>query len=147
MGQMDDVFHRAGYPVDEWQPVRARARRRKFFFEAETGTLAAFVASVSDIDDMIPCLTTLQIEWNKIHQKLNNGQVQVALLNYDEKSSTDLPALLSAVREALELDIEDFDKLGQVWQGPNLIKKFQWAAQQAMDWRVTVLGKIGRAHV
>ncbi len=140
MGQMDDVFHRAGYPVDEWQPVRARARRRKFFFEAETGTLAAFVASVSDIDDMIPCLTTLQIEWNKIHQKLNNGQVQVALLNYDEKSSTDLPALLSAVREALELDIEDFDKLGQVWQGPNLIKKFQWAAQQAMDWRVTVLG-------
>jgi hypothetical protein len=140
MGQMDDVFHRAGYPVDEWQPVRARARRRKFFFEAETGTLAAFVASVSDIDDMIPCLTTLQIEWNKIHQKLNNGQVQVALLNYDEKSSADLPALLSAVREALELDIEDFDKLGQVWQGPNLIKKFQWAAQQAMDWRVTVLG-------
>ena len=54
LGQMDDVFHRAGYPVDEWQPVRARARRRKFFFEAETGTLAAFVASVSDIDDLIP---------------------------------------------------------------------------------------------
>ncbi len=140
LGQMDDVFHRAGYPVDEWQPVRARARRRKFFFEAETGTLAAFVASVSDIDDLIPCLTTLQIEWNKIHQKLNNGQLRLDLLNYDENSPDDAPALLAAVREALELEVEDFDKLGQVWQGPNLLKNFQWAAQQDLDWRVTVLG-------
>ncbi len=140
LGQMDDVFHRAGYPVDEWQPVRARARRRKFFFEAETGTLAAFVASVSDIDDLIPCLTTLQIEWNKIHQKLNNGQLRLDLLNYDENSPDDAPALLAAVREALELAVEDFDKLGQVWQGPNLLKNFQWAAQQELDWRVTVLG-------
>jgi hypothetical protein len=140
MGQMEDVFRREGYPVEEWHPVRARARRRKFFFEVETGTLAAYVASVSDIDDLIPCLTTLQIEWNKIHQKLNNGQLREMLLHLDELTPEQTDALLLAVREALGLDETDFDKLAQVWRGPQLLQNLQWAVQQRMDWRVTVLG-------
>ena len=41
MGQMEDVFAREGYPVRQWQRVRARARRRKFYFDAEDGHLAA----------------------------------------------------------------------------------------------------------
>ncbi len=35
-------------------------------------TLAAFIASVSDIDDLIPMLTAYQIEWNKLHDRLVN---------------------------------------------------------------------------
>ena len=34
------------------------------------GHLAAFVSSVSDIDDLVPCLTAFQIEWNKLHRRL-----------------------------------------------------------------------------
>ena len=37
--------------------------------------LAAFVSSVSDIDDLIPCLTAFQIEWNKLHWRLTGTQL------------------------------------------------------------------------
>ena len=70
MGQMEDVFRREGYSIETWQPIRARARRRKLYYNADKHILAAFIASVSDIDDLIPCVTTYQIEWNKLHRKL-----------------------------------------------------------------------------
>ena len=37
------------------------------------GTLAAFIASASDIDDLLPILTAYQIEWNKMHELLRNS--------------------------------------------------------------------------
>jgi hypothetical protein len=140
LGQMEDVFRREGYPVETWQPVRARARRRKFFFEPAANTLAAYVASVSDIDDLIPCLTTLQIEWNKLHQRLSRGSLYERLLQADSTVAEPPPALLDEVRQVLELSAADFDKLGQLWRGSQLLHNLQLAARQAMDWRVTVLG-------
>src|SRR4030042_1195358 len=47
----------------------ARARRRRCFFNGRE-TLACFIASRSDIDDVIPMLTAYQIEWNKMHALL-----------------------------------------------------------------------------
>jgi hypothetical protein len=140
LGQMEDVFRREGYPVEEWHPVRARARRRKFFFDVASDTLAAYVASVSDIDDLIPTLTTLQIEWNKIHQKLNTGQLGQDLLAHQPEDVAATPVLLAAVRAALEMDASDFDKLAQLWPGPLLIQHFTRATQLPLDLRVTVLG-------
>jgi hypothetical protein len=35
MGQMEDVFAREGYRIDAWKPVKARARRRKYFYDAD----------------------------------------------------------------------------------------------------------------
>lgn len=140
MGQMEDVFQREGYPVQQWQPVRARARRRKFFFEPASHTLAAYVASVSDIDDLIPCLTTLQIEWNKLHQKLHNGQMREQLRQLTTDDTAALNTLLEGVREALGLSAEDFAKLGQVWRGPQLLANLQLALRHQVDWRVKVLG-------
>ena len=32
--------------------------------------MACFIASRSDIDDVIPILTAYQIEWNKIHDRI-----------------------------------------------------------------------------
>lgn len=139
MGQMEAVFLRAGYPVEQWRPVRARARRRKFYFEPASEILAAFVASVSDIDDLIPCLTTLQIEWNKIHRKLNNGQLFAQLVAYSPASDPQ-PTLWSAVQSALGLTDDDFDKLRLVWRGDQFLATMQHAAQKRMDWQVTVLG-------
>ena len=67
MGQSDEVFNRRGYrDVEKWQAVTTHSRRRKMFFDGES-TLAAFIASISDIDDLIPMLTAYQIEWNKLH--------------------------------------------------------------------------------
>jgi hypothetical protein len=140
MGQMEDVFHRAGYWVAQWQPVKARARRRKFFFDSASRTLAAYVASVSDIDDLIPCLTTLQIEWNKLHQKLNSSPLREHLLDADKRSAVNPTELLPALQAALTLDAEDVGKLTQVWPGERLLSNLRLAVEQRMDWRVTVLG-------
>ena len=140
MGQMEDVFAREGYLLDEWRPVRARARRRKYFFDAQTSAIAAFVASVSDIDDLIPCMTTFQIEWNKLHQRLNNGQVREQLFSLTDLNPSSNRELLDALSGALGLAAEDMIKLGQVWQGTRLLKNLQKAARQRMDMRIMVLG-------
>jgi hypothetical protein len=140
MGQMEDVFAREGYMIAEWKPVRARARRRKYFFDAETGTMAAFVASVSDIDDLIPCMTTFQIEWNKLHQRLNNGQLHDRLLQVNEHDLVHNQELLETLAGVLGLTAGDLGKLGQLWQGARLLKNLQKAARHRMDMRIMVLG-------
>ncbi len=50
--------------------VSAKARRRKCFYDGKE-RLACYIASRSDIDDVVPCLTALQIEWTKLHFLLN----------------------------------------------------------------------------
>jgi hypothetical protein len=70
LGQSGEVFERHGYNLrDGWQAVNSPARRRRCFYDGRE-TLAAFIASHSDIDDLIPTLTAYQIEWNKFHTGL-----------------------------------------------------------------------------
>ncbi|MBK8045748.1 MAG: hypothetical protein IPK16_00610 [Anaerolineales bacterium] len=140
LGQMDDVFVREGYAVNTWKPVKARARRRKYFFEARTATMAAFVASVSDIDDLIPSMTTFQIEWNKLHQKLNNGSLHDRLINHKDSDPTHSGELLAIVSDVLGLSPGDLSKLSQLWPGNHLITNLQKAARNRMDLRVILLG-------
>ena len=48
------MFARQGYPdVDSWQQVSARARRRTTYFDGKS-TLAVYIASRSDIEDIVP---------------------------------------------------------------------------------------------
>ena len=75
MGQSEEVFRRRGYPdVESWQHVVAKARRRPMFFDGKE-ILAAYIASVSDVDDIVPTLTAFQIEWNKLHWRLTGTQL------------------------------------------------------------------------
>src|SRR4051812_19222101 len=70
MGQEPDAFARAGVgPLDEWQPVEAPARRRRWY-DGGGDTLAVLLASESDVDDLVPTLVAFQIEWNKINQRM-----------------------------------------------------------------------------
>ncbi|MBW7883441.1 MAG: hypothetical protein H3C34_12530 [Caldilineaceae bacterium] len=140
MGQMEDVFAREGFILRDWKVVKARARRRKYYFDPKTGTMAAFVASVSDIDDLIPCMVTFQIEWNKIHQKLNNGSLRERLIHHKDTEPAHSVDLLTLVSEALGLTPGELGKLGQLWQGPRLLANLQKAAHHRMDLRVMVLG-------
>ena len=140
LGQMEDVFDREGYRIDTWKTVKARARRRKYFYDPESGTMAAFVASVSDIDDLIPCLSTLQIEWNKINQRLNNGHLRERLLHHKDSDPTHSVDLLSSVSQALGLGPGDLGMLGQLWPASRLLANLQKAARHRMDMRVVVLG-------
>ncbi len=140
LGQMEDVFHRDGYQVEQWQPVRARGRRRKFYFQAGEGILAAFIASVSDIDDLIPCLTTFQIEWNKIYQKLSGTDLGLRLLGAQDTDGLTPVGLLEEVRTALNLSSADFARLGQIWPGKLLMENLQSAVRARLDMRIKVLG-------
>ena len=74
LAQTDEIFERAGIVIAEWEGVDAPARRRKMFFDRED-TLAIFINSVTDVDDLIGLLTVFQIEWNKMHDKLQTEKV------------------------------------------------------------------------
>ncbi len=73
LGQTDQTFEAFGHPVGGWTPLRTRGRRRLFRHNGR-GTLAVYIASASDIDDLIPIVTAYQIEWNKMHELLAAGR-------------------------------------------------------------------------
>jgi hypothetical protein len=69
LGQSAEVFRRAHIDVEAWQAVAAPGRRRHYFYDGQE-TIAAYLASASDVDDLVPTLVAFQIEWNKLHRLL-----------------------------------------------------------------------------
>ncbi|HTO06221.1 MAG TPA: hypothetical protein VMR86_04115 [Myxococcota bacterium] len=98
LGQSDETFANFGFPTHAWRRVRARGRRRLLRWDG-AGTLAAYVASNSDIDDLIPILTAYQIEWNKMHELLA------------ARASAGDPAAKPAAAAALGISEADFARL------------------------------------
>ena len=71
LGQSAHVFEQFGFHhIEDWTEVTARARRRRCFYDGKNH-LACYIASRSDIDDVIPMLTAYQIEWNKLNLLLS----------------------------------------------------------------------------
>lgn len=68
-GQSIEQFAAAGYDVAAWATVTSPGRRRPSRWNGGD-TLAVFVTSASDIDDLVPIVTAYQIEWNKMHELL-----------------------------------------------------------------------------
>jgi hypothetical protein len=125
MGQSDEVFDRRGFPdVEKWEAVTAHSRRRKMFYDGDS-TLAAFIASVSDIDDLIPMLTAYQIEWNKLHHRLTNAPILARIeAHVTGQQPLDLHEVGDVV-DALGISADDFAKLQAAWGGalwPNLLQ-------------------------
>jgi hypothetical protein len=71
LGQSHELFEAAGFDVRAWRTVRTRGRRRPLRWDG-AGTLGVFIASASDIDDLVPMVTAYQIEWNKMHGRLRS---------------------------------------------------------------------------
>ena len=110
LGQSPSVFARQGYAdVENWQQVYARARRRPTFFDGK-GTLAVFIASRSDIEDVVPVLTAYQIEWNKLHTLLNktNGDLLGKIESDNEEDQVEIAAFLG-------ISVEDLTRLKIIW--------------------------------
>ncbi len=115
VGQMEKAFVVAGYSaIHQWARVHAPGRRRRMQHDGAQ-TLAVFIASRSDIDDLIPILTAYQIEWNKLHLLLRAnlppdwwGQEPGNALD-DNRAAT--------LAEALSVSIQDVRRLEIVWQG------------------------------
>jgi len=106
LGQSASVFSRFGYnAIESWEPVSARARRRRCYYDGK-GILACFIASRSDIEDVIPDLVAYQIEWNKLHDLLQNCPPQLLrdIQPHDEERMNELA-------ELIELPIDDLERL------------------------------------
>lgn len=99
------ALERAG--VDEtWVPVKARARRRPAWFNRES-TLAFLIHSISDLDDLIPALCAVQIEWNKMHRLL----VESGMFSGPERHRRPT----EDIRRVLGLNPADFHALRTIW--------------------------------
>lgn len=106
LGQSLSNFTDYGYEnIETWQEVSAKARRRKCFYD-EKETLACYIASRSDIDDVVPCLTAFQIEWNKLHFFLN-------MMNYGllEEALPSNPEAFRQLGDHLHLSEDDLARL------------------------------------
>ena len=110
LGQSAQVFDRQGYPdVESWQQVTARARRRTTYFDGKS-TLAVYIASRSDIEDIVPNLTAFQIEWNKMHNLLRNWHEPEWETMDDPESQA-----FNELQQRLGISAEDLQRLSAVW--------------------------------
>lgn len=115
LGQRRAVFERRGLPIEDWQEVSTRARRRRAFFDGQD-TLAIYIASRSDIDDIIPLLTTYQIEWNKLHTALRNPHLRAFLDELIAGGETPNEDDLATLAAGLGIGLDDIERLQTVWE-------------------------------
>lgn len=117
MGQSELVFAQHGYPdIETWQPVSAPGRRRRSFFDGHD-TLAVYIGSRSDIDDIVPILTAYQIERRKLYRLLNRPAVLERLQEVLARENGRLTAEdIRLIADWIDVPAEDLDRLAQIWQ-------------------------------
>ena len=115
LGQSEEVFLHQGFHVNNWEGVTASARRRKWFYDGKK-TLAVYVASVSDTDDIVPILVAFQIEWDKMYYSINSDPTTLQLLETRMDRSSPVFAEISKVlRERLHIAPDDWQRLEVIW--------------------------------
>lgn len=110
LGQGRDLFQSGQYNIGAWEKVSARARRRMTYYNG-SDTLAFFIGSRSDIDDIIPMLTAFQIEWNKMHELLRGEQVRAFLKNPEDSDDG-----MAALAQGIGIPAEKLWRLKGVWK-------------------------------
>lgn len=114
LGQTEEVFRRRGFTdFSSWTLVSAPGRRRRMLYDGKE-TLAAFIASISDVDDLIPILVAFQIEWNKIHLLITRAGLQGRVVAWAETGAADA-TLSEELQEALGITAEEWERLTRVW--------------------------------
>ncbi len=133
LGQSASLFGRYGYcDVEAWQQVSAKARRRRCYFDGKE-TLACYIASQSDIDDVIPILTAYQIEWNKLHLILQD--VDLTCLEGIDEGNEDCVIRLA---EVLGIALDDLERLRTIL-GKDFVKNIREMHARKCDFKVRLL--------
>lgn len=114
VGQLERSFIKAGYPVTEWERVYSPGRRRRSHFDGKH-TMAVFIASRSDIDDIMPMLTAYQIEWNKLHFLLQGEIPRLFLAQNTERRQPLTESELEMLAHALKMSAADLLRLETIW--------------------------------
>jgi hypothetical protein len=107
LGQSESILKERGVLLGSWTEVYAKARRRRYLYNGKE-TLIAFIASKSDIDDIIPSLLAFQIEWNKANDLL---QQLTSSPGTEELNS----GRFSKIAGVLGIDTTQMDKLQKLF--------------------------------
>jgi hypothetical protein len=139
LGQSEEMFQQQGFHVNTWESVTASARRRKWFYDGKE-TLAVYVASVSDTDDIVPILVGFQIEWNKMFYLLNADPTTMQLLDtrIDHKSPV-FTEITKVLRERLHIHPGDWRRLEVIW-GDHLWENLRIIGQGRKSFSLRMLG-------
>lgn len=133
MGQSVEVFKHGGLEdIESWEQVTSNARRRRSLFDG-VDRLAIFIASRSDIDDVIPILTAYQIEWNKFHRLLQHLPATIKLSDIEADVS-----LEEVLADVLSISWEDVQRLRAIW-GLDFIANLELIASSPRKLRVQLL--------
>ncbi|MBV8822162.1 MAG: hypothetical protein JO123_05175 [Ktedonobacteraceae bacterium] len=139
LGQSEEVFEQQGFHVASWEAVRASARRRKWFYDRKE-TLAVYVTSVSDTDDIVPILVALQIEWNKMYYLLRNDPSTMQLLETRINRPSPVFAEISKVLcQRLYIALDDWQRLEVIW-GDRLWDNLLTIGRQRKSFWLRMLG-------
>jgi len=139
LGQSEEVFLQQGYHVDMWHSVTASARRRKWFFDGKE-TLAAYVASVSDTDDIVPILVAFQIEWDKMYYLLRAEPTTMQLLEtHMDRTSPVFAEISKVLRERLHIAPDDWQRLEVIW-GDHLWENLRIIGKHRKSFSLRMLG-------
>jgi len=111
IGQLEKGFVAVGYTdVANWERVYAPARRRRMHFDGKH-TLAAYIASRSDIDDMVPIVTAYQIEWNKVHLLLQGEVARLFLTQHGARRTPLTSGEVELLASVMQMQPEDIRRL------------------------------------
>jgi hypothetical protein len=133
LGQSLEVFCQYGYgDLETWQLASARARRRRAYYDRGE-TLACFIASRSDIEDIVPSLVAYQVEWNKMHLLLQRWRTDLSLEQAEQS-----PDGLSELAACLEISLEDLERLHSAW-GEDFARIMQTIAARPCSFGIRLL--------
>jgi len=115
MGQSERIFRKHGYAnLTSWTQVTAPGRRRRTFFDGRD-TLAVFIASRSDIDDLVPMLVAYEIERRKLFMLLGNKVGVEFLQGLTATDVEDPAACCQRLAELTGAAPEEWMRLYRVW--------------------------------
>lgn len=115
LGQSARGLAKGGYRhLHQWEIVSAPGRRRRWLYDRKE-VLVAYVASASDLDDLVPTIVAYQIEWNKMHRLLNENRVLSKLARNATDSDPLDEARLETIRQQLLIELGDWDRLLSIW--------------------------------
>lgn len=131
LGQSHELFEASGYDVRQWDIVKTRGRRRPLRFDGQK-TLAVFIASASDIDDLVPIVTAYQIEWNKMHERLRRASLTPETMAESAKDST-------VIAQALGVEVHEAQKLFDALGPTRLERGWKTLYERRLDLRMRML--------
>src|SRR5262249_17455725 len=100
------------------------------WYDDGAGTLAVLLASASDVDDLVPTLVALQIEWNKIRTRMRASGLG--------RDGTPGPTTPDCARE-LGGSQEDWERVSQAWGG-RVLERVDLIGGEGMAVRLGMLG-------